>query len=163
MTKGRKGQAVRLGRHLSFTPGSTVNIGNNTYIGDRCRFEVGLTTESNVTIGDGCWLSHDCHIQGLHQVKLGRNVLVGEFVSIRDTTHVSGDPDRPVAEQGDTTAEVAIEDDVWVGRGCLIQAKGSAVTIGHDAIIGANSVVIKSIPPKEVWAGAPARFIRKRG
>lgn len=36
------------------------------------------------------------------------------------------------------------------------------VSIGADAIIGAGSVVTKDIPPGEVWAGNPARFIRKR-
>lgn len=36
------------------------------------------------------------------------------------------------------------------------------VTIGEDAIVGAGSVVTKDIPAGEVWAGNPARFIRKR-
>ena len=36
------------------------------------------------------------------------------------------------------------------------------VTIGERAIIGAGSVVTKDIPANEVWAGNPAKFIRKR-
>ena len=36
------------------------------------------------------------------------------------------------------------------------------VTIGEDAIVGAGSIVTKDIPAREVWAGNPARFIRKR-
>lgn len=36
------------------------------------------------------------------------------------------------------------------------------VTIGENAIVGASSVVTKDIPDNEVWAGNPARFIRKR-
>ena len=36
------------------------------------------------------------------------------------------------------------------------------VTIGEHSIIGAGSVVTKDIPANEVWAGNPARFIRKR-
>ena len=36
------------------------------------------------------------------------------------------------------------------------------VTIGEDAIVGAGSIVTKDIPAGEVWAGNPARFIRKR-
>ena len=35
------------------------------------------------------------------------------------------------------------------------------VTIGNNAIVGANSVVNCNIPAGEVWAGSPARFIRK--
>ena len=37
------------------------------------------------------------------------------------------------------------------------------VTIGENAIVGAGSIVTKDIPANEVWAGNPARFIRKRG
>ena len=36
------------------------------------------------------------------------------------------------------------------------------VTIGEGAIVGAGSIVTKDIPANEVWAGNPARFIRKR-
>lgn len=36
------------------------------------------------------------------------------------------------------------------------------VTVGENAIFGAGSVVTKDIPAGEVWAGNPARFIRKR-
>ena len=36
------------------------------------------------------------------------------------------------------------------------------VTIGENAIVGAGSIVTKDIPANEVWAGNPARFIRKR-
>ncbi len=36
------------------------------------------------------------------------------------------------------------------------------VTIGENAIVGAGSIVTKDIPANEVWAGNPARFIRRR-
>lgn len=36
------------------------------------------------------------------------------------------------------------------------------VTIGENAIVGAGSIVTKDIPDNEVWAGNPAKFIRKR-
>ncbi len=37
----------------------------------------------------------------------------------------------------------------------------NAVDIGNGAVIGAGSVVNRDIPAKEIWAGNPARFIKK--
>ena len=55
--------------------------------------------------------------------------------------------------------EVHIEDDVFMGLNVCIC---SSVTIGKGAIIGAGSVVTKDIPPYQVWAGNPARYIKDR-
>ena len=55
--------------------------------------------------------------------------------------------------------EVHIEDDVFIGLNVCIC---SSVTIGKGAIIGAGSVVTKDIPPYQVWAGNPARYIKDR-
>lgn len=55
--------------------------------------------------------------------------------------------------------EVHIEDDVFIGVNVIIC---NSVTIGKGAIIGAGSVVTKDIPPYQVWAGNPARFIKER-
>ena len=51
-----------------------------------------------------------------------------------------------------------IEDNVFIGAHSTI-LKG--VTIGQNSIIGACSVVTKNIPPNEIWAGNPAKFIKK--
>lgn len=48
---------------------------------------------------------------------------------------------------------------VFIGIGTII---ANSVTIGDDAIVGAGSIVTKDIPAGEIWAGNPAKFIRKR-
>lgn len=55
--------------------------------------------------------------------------------------------------------EVHIEDNVFIGVNTVIC---SPVTIGEGAILGAGSVVTKSIPPYQIWAGNPARYIKDR-
>lgn len=55
------------------------------------------------------------------------------------------------------SAPIIIEDDVWIGAHCII-LKG--VTIGARTIIGAGSVVTKSIPTDCIAAGNPCRVIR---
>lgn len=57
------------------------------------------------------------------------------------------------------TGQVHICQYVFIGANAIIC---NAVTIGEGAIIGAGSVVTRDIPPYEIWAGNPARFIKKR-
>ena len=52
-----------------------------------------------------------------------------------------------------------IGSDVWVGDNVIIKA---GVKIGNGAIIGMGSVVTKNVPDFEIWAGNPAKYIRKR-
>ncbi len=35
------------------------------------------------------------------------------------------------------------------------------VTVGEESIVAAGAVVVKSIPPGDIWGGNPAKFIRK--
>lgn len=55
--------------------------------------------------------------------------------------------------------ETVIGNDVWIGTRSIILG---GINIGDGAVIGAGSVVTKDIGPYEIWAGNPARFIRKR-
>ena len=54
--------------------------------------------------------------------------------------------------------KVNIGKDVWIGCNTTIC---KPVSIGDNALIGAGSIVTKDIPANEVWAGNPARFIKK--
>ena len=55
-------------------------------------------------------------------------------------------------------APVVIKDLAFIGTHSII-LKG--VTIGEKSIIGAGSVVTHNIPDGEIWAGNPAKFIKK--
>ena len=56
----------------------------------------------------------------------------------------------------DKSADVIIEEDVWVGTRAIIL---SGVTLGRGCIVGANSLVNKSIPPYALVAGTPAKIL----
>ena len=57
------------------------------------------------------------------------------------------------------TPKTIIENDVWIGIGSIIKA---GVTIHNGAVVGAGSVVTHDVPAYEIWAGNPARLIRRR-
>ena len=88
------------------------------------------------------------------KVYIGNNVTITAGTKI--LTHYL---DPLVAGRRFRLGEVHIEDDVFIGVNVIIC---NSVTIGKGAIVGAGSVVTKDIPPYEVWAGNPARFIKKR-
>ena len=56
------------------------------------------------------------------------------------------------------TGKIKIGNNVFLGANTMIT---KAVTIGDNVIVGAGSIVTKDIPSNEIWAGVPARFIKK--
>ncbi len=145
------------------SPRARIDVGEGVFIGRRGVFEISNAPGSCLTIGAGSWISHDCHITCVATVTLGRKVLIGEFVSIRDTTHIHDRVDVPIKDQGDISGPVVIEDGAWIGRGVLIQAGPGGIRIGAHSIIAANSVVRSDVPPRTIWGGAPARLLKARG
>lgn len=59
----------------------------------------------------------------------------------------------------DVYKRTSVGNDVWIGANCTIIA---GVEIADGAVLGAGSVLTKNIGPYEIWAGNPAKFIRKR-
>ena len=114
-------------------PGATLTIGNN----------VGMSSTR-------LWIHESARI--------GNNVKIGGCVLITDTdAHPMDYVARRSSNEGTKSAPVIIEDDVWIGAHCII-LKG--VTIGARSVIGAGSLVTKSIPADCVAAGNPCRVIK---
>lgn len=156
------GKRVTIEKDIFITPFSHIRIGNESFIGRRGIIEIRENGAAALEIGESCWISHDCHIQANNDMKIGNKVLIGEFVSLRDTSHNYAVSSKPIKDQGDTYGKIVIEDGVWIGRGCLILGKPTVTIIGENSIIAANSTVISSIPPNTVWGGSPAKFIKDR-
>jgi acetyltransferase-like isoleucine patch superfamily enzyme len=151
---------VRFGKHVSVTiPGGFLAIGEHTWVGDRCVIEVSPNPFAEVRIGDNCYFAHDVHLGAYQKIIIGNNVRVAEFTSLRDSTHNYMDCTQEINQQGDTVGRLTIEDDVWIGQGCIILGSPSGTIIGKGAVIGAHSIVKESIPEYAIAVGAPARVI----
>ncbi len=112
--------------------------------------------ESLIKIGTETSFSNEVQIFAERSVTVGSRCLIGDSVLIVDSDFHDLSPES--RHSGPATIEpVVIEDNVFIGSRAII-LKG--VTIGQDSVIGAGSVVTRSIPPRTVAAGNPAKVIR---
>ena len=142
---------------IDFAGTRRIRIGRNCRIYGRVRLET--LDNGEIIIGDNVVLSPGTLIVARERITIGRYVMVGEYCSIRDQDHRT-DTAEHVRTSGFVTSPISIGADVWIGRGCAV-LKG--VTIGENAVVAANSVVTQSVPAMELWAGIPARFVRRCG
>jgi len=111
---------------------------------------------ARISVGSGTTISNNTQVFSVQSVTIGAHCLIGDAVLIMDSDFhdltAEGRHSLPAA-----TAAVVLEDNVFIGSRAII-LKG--VTIGKDSVIGAGSVVVRSIPPGVIAAGNPAKVIR---
>ena len=113
---------------------------------------------SKIYIGSGCGISGGV-LHAKSAIIIGNNVGIGANVRIYDSDFHSTNylNRRKNILDDEIVKPISIGDDAWVGANSII-LKG--VNIGEGAIIGAGSVVTKNVPAYTIWAGNPAKFIR---
>ncbi|WP_376705422.1 acyltransferase [Mesorhizobium sp. ISC25] len=148
-----KGTLIWGGLRLS-RPMLNIGIGEDCMLGHSLFFQTALAAE--ITIGDRTSINTGCHLVASELIRIGSNVAIGEYVSIRDQEH-RFKPASGVRGQDYKVAPVIIEENVWIGRGAYI---GPGTTIRAGTIVAANSVVRGDFPPNVLLAGAPAKIRR---
>jgi serine acetyltransferase len=117
--------------------------------------------QPTLRIGTGTHIGRFAHINAWRQVVIGENVLIADRVFISDSSHEFSARDVPVWHQGDVfVGPVVLGDGCWIGIGAVIMP---GVTIGRNAVVGANAVVTHDVPDFAVAAGVPARLLRAGG
>jgi len=121
------------------------------------------------------WLLRRCNYQIGRDVYIGedliiiddlgdytRELFIGERVSIAPRVtlvlHTQPNEARIAKYVNSKKGKIVIEDDAWLGTGAVILPD---IVIGEGAVVGANSVVTKSVPAYTIVGGVPARKIRE--
>ncbi len=121
-----------------------VSIGDLTIVGK------GVSIENKVSIGRKVKLELGCYITALSEI--GDYVFVAPMVTTTNDNYMGRTEERKLKFRG-----------VTIRTGGRIGANSTILpgrVIGEDAVVAAGSVVTHNIPPRELWLGNPARFLR---
>jgi acetyltransferase-like isoleucine patch superfamily enzyme len=120
----------------------------------RCTF-VTLREKSQIIIGNNFGGSAVTFLAAM-KIEIGNNVMIGAHSMIIDNDFHHADPNKRHETAGVPARPIKIEDNVFIGTNCLI-LKG--ITIGENSVIGANSVVINSLPKNSIAIGNPCKIV----
>lgn len=109
--------------------------------------------KGGVKIGKRCFIGSNVGFDGIYPnlIEIGEGCVITSGTRI--LSHFYNTKDRHFY-----AGKVIIGKNVFIGLNSLIV---NSVNIGDGAVIGAGSIVNKDIPANEIWAGNPARFIKR--
>ncbi len=123
---------------------------------------------SHIKIGDNVIIGMNCTFVDCNKITIGNNVLIASNVQIYTATHhtdIHTRLNRNWEKEGlpffrTFALPVKINDNVWIGGGVIILP---GVEIGENSVIGAGSLVNKSIPTNSLAFGNPCKVTKKIG
>jgi acetyltransferase-like isoleucine patch superfamily enzyme len=120
---------------------------------------VRITAPGEMEVGAGTSIERGSLFMSEGGVTIGRNVLIAPYCRLITHQHTFAELDKPIYDQPMEFSRIVIEDGAWLGAGTIVLP---GVRIGLGAVVGAGSVVTRSVPAFEIWAGNPARKINDR-
>jgi acetyltransferase-like isoleucine patch superfamily enzyme len=156
----RIGANTRIGNISANSPWQ-VAVGDGCNIEDQTVFKYAGNESLNpsIHIGNRCYLGNGVVINCVQEVRVGDDVMIAAGTQLIDTDHSFESRITPTSVQPGRTEPIRIASNVWIGANVIVLR---GVQIGKGSIVGAGSVVTKNVGEWEVWAGAPARFMRER-
>lgn len=136
--------------------------GGSILIGKNCEihaFAMILTYGGEITIGDNCSVNPFSIVYGHGGVAIGNGVRIAAHSVIVPANHNVPPAGTPLHRSGMSAKGISIGNDVWIGSGVRIL---DGVRIDDNVVVGAGSVVTRSVSAHTTVAGVPARVISRR-
>ena len=108
----------------------------------------------NLRIGDHCWIGEGAWLDSLAPITIGHHVCISQGSYLCTGNHDWSDP-----AFGLIVKPIVVEDGVWIGARALVMP---GVTLGSHSVVTAGSVVTGDTEPRMIYAGNPARALKKR-
>src|ERR1700722_110971 len=140
---------------LSIGGGNAVGVGTLLMV----KSEFGLT--GSLRIGEHTAVNEYNNLRAAGgEINIGNHCQIAQFCTLVATNHTTETSKFMIDAPWDgAKTSINVEDDVWIGANCVILP---GVRIGRGAVIGAGSVITRDIPSHSIFAGVPAKFIRRR-
>jgi acetyltransferase-like isoleucine patch superfamily enzyme len=142
-----------------------IKFGNDVIVGKDSTLYIvrDHLTGIKLAIEDNCVIGARSVISVRNYVHVEPNVVMGTSVLIQDHQHTHFRTNIPIRDQGITEGgRIRIEEGCWIGQGAAIVCNEGEIVIGRNCVIGANSVVGRSVPPYSVVVGNPGIIMRQR-
>jgi len=120
----------------------------------RIRPTVRIEIPWNLEIGDESSVGDHAILYSLGPIVIGRLVSISQYAHLCAGTHDYTDPAMPLLRP-----PIRISDEAWIAADAFI---GPGVTVGARSVVAARAVVVRDVPPDQVVAGNPARFVKPR-
>lgn len=148
---------IHLDGHLIVGDNVRIISGSQNYVGGNRRTSIWVGRDSNMKIEDKCAISNATFVC-LKKIEILKGTFIGGGCEIYDTDFHAISPDDRAEDRHLPVGTITIGPNAFIGGFSTILKD---VSIGEGAVVGANSLVTKNIPPYEIWGGVPARFIKK--
>lgn len=126
--------------------GNDVTIGRGVMI--RPSSYYGIDLGMGLKMGDKSSIGPHGYIGCSGRIIIGKNVMIGPKCSLFAENHNFNNINKTIKEQGVNQKGITIEDNCWIGSNVIIL---DGVRIGSGSVIGAGSLVAKSIPPRTLY------------
>jgi acetyltransferase-like isoleucine patch superfamily enzyme len=142
---------------------SYIKLGNLVIVGKDATLYIvhDDSNEAKLEVDDNCVIGAQSVISAKNLIHIEKGVIMGRSVLIQDHQHAHENTDLPIREQGITDGgRIRIEQGCWIGQGAVIVCSEGEVVIGRNSVVGANSVVARSVPPYSVIVGNPGIVLK---
>jgi abequosyltransferase len=149
---------------LSRTIAPYIKVGDDVWLDHDVWLNVPVMPVSDdpiIILDDTCRIGRRCIISAQNRIHVGRSTIFAPSVLLMDHESEFENALVPMSDQATTKGgTIRIEEGCWLGFRVAVVCSEGELVIGKNSVIGANSVVTRSVPPYSVVAGNPGRVVK---
>lgn len=151
---------ITFGNDVQCIGTASIRIGAGSVVGDGSWLNVCIRDNApRMVIGDFVLIGRRAVLSSGTYLEIGSHTIFGPNVYVSSAEHeYIGNHEKPILMCGvRDLGRLVVEENCWLGMNAVVDGN---ITIGRGSVVGANSVLRRSLPPFCIAVGAPARIVR---